>query len=107
MKRLVQFEKLDDFVFPLIENICKPRNLKHESVSSLFVAKCDSCGAKLDGHSLAMQASLIMMGQGPDGCPACGHGHLVAEVTGLTAEEETRLKQDRFFSTLATPQDGG
>jgi hypothetical protein len=93
--------------FLLFENICKPRKLAHERVVSLFVAKCESCGARLDGHSLVMQASLIMMGQGPDGCPACGHGYLVVEVSGLTAEEEARLKQDRFFSTLATPKGGG
>lgn len=102
MKRLVEFGKLDDFIFPLIENVCKPRKLANTDVSSLFVAKCEGCRAQLDGFSLAMQASAIMLGDVPSGCPTCGHGRLVAEVVGLTSQEEARLKRDRFFSMLKT-----
>jgi len=104
MKRLVQFKKADDFIFPLIENICKLRKLRFEEVSSLFTAKCEGCGTRLDGLSLAMAAALIMSGQAVCGCPNCGHEYFVAEISTLTGDEEARLKKDRFFKNLVAPR---
>lgn len=107
MRRLVQFQKVDDFIFPLIENICKPRKLAHEAVSSLFVAKCERCKGVLDGASMAIEAAAVMRGHVPKGCPHCGHGRFVAEVSGLSTSEEERLRNDEFFATLATPAGSG
>jgi len=107
VKRLVEFKTMDNLIFPLIDNVCKPRKLSHEEVSSFFIATCEKCGGQLDGYSLAIEAAAVVMGHVPGGCPQCGHSRFLAEVSGLTALEEEGLRNDGFFSTLPTPKRGG
>jgi hypothetical protein len=104
MTVIVPFTKVDDFIFPLIERVCKPRGLADEA--TLYVARCRGCGVLLNQAWLAMQASARVMGHTfSDVCDHCGSGELLAVISGLTLEEEDRLRADQFFKTLAHQHD--
>jgi hypothetical protein len=102
MRRLCEYAKADDFVFPLTENICKPRGLPFSSVTDLFTASCEGCATKINGEALSMSASLIATtGRATvTSCPSCGSTRFIGSVVGLNKDEEKRLLNDRFFRTL-------
>jgi hypothetical protein len=100
MTVIVSFTRLDDLVFPLIECVCRPRGLADEA--TLYIARCRGCGVQLNPVWLAMQASARVMGAPfSDACDHCGSGEIVAVISGLSSEEESRLRADQFFKTLA------
>jgi len=72
------------------------------SVTSLFEAECEGCGAKINADALIMSASMIVtVGQATvSACPECGSKTFVGTVAGLTKEEEETVKKNEFFSTL-------
>ena len=102
MKRACDYTKADDFIFPLINNICKARGIPFASVTNIFSAACAGCDTGINGHVLAMVASMIastgevQISQ----CPNCGSKRFIGTVIGLTLEEEQTLLADRLFSTL-------
>ena len=107
MMRLVRFWQLEDLVFPLYENVLKPRGADIEKVATLFRATCADCGSLLNSSSLALVAATLVHGgdvqRSRHACPACGRDRLLVEIGGLSTDESSRLVEDRFFQTLKTP----
>ncbi len=102
MKRSCEYTKANNFLFPLIEHICKPRCITTSSARDLFIAECESCRTRINNDVLMMSAAMITtaghatMTQ----CPHCGSDTFVGTVKGLTDAEIETLKKDKFFSTL-------
>ena len=105
MRRVRDYTKADDFIFPLTENICKRRGIASKSVTDLFTAVCEGCGATLDGNALAMSAAMIVSAGRPnmDACPKCASKRFLGTVVGLNSEEQQTLLNDKFFKTLENP----
>src|SRR5690348_9027550 len=106
IRRIVEFSKADDLVFALTEEVCKPRKISHGEVYSLFSAACDNCGASLDSKALMMSATMIVTIGRPTvpRCPRCAHDHFVATLVGVTESDLERLRNHKFFATLANPE---
>jgi len=102
MKRACDYIKADDFIFPLINKICKVRGIQFASVTDLFSAACSGCDTGITGHALVMAASIIASSGNPQvsQCPNCGSKRFIGTVIGLTPKEERTLLADRIFSTL-------
>jgi len=102
MKRACDYTKADNFIFPLINNICKARGIPFASFTDFFSAACAGCDTGITGHALAMVASMIAssgIAQVSE-CPNCGSKRFIGTVIGLTPKEERTLLTDRLFSTL-------
>jgi hypothetical protein len=97
-KFTVEYRKLDDFILPIVLNVCHPRS-KDDS-TEFFDAHCPSCGKILNAEGIAHSASLISVGQGASGCLNCGSSTLVVTLKGLTDEDKERLRKDKFFSKV-------
>ena len=104
MKRTCEYTKADNFIFPLMENICMARGIPFERVTDLFSARCEGCGTAINGEALSMAACMIVTsGSFPSSCPKCGSKRFVGTVAGLTPGEEESLLNDKFFRTLQNP----
>jgi hypothetical protein len=97
----IKWEELENFIFPLMENVCKPRGLKAIDVKTLFDAYCPKCERTLNPEALAIQAPLSQIGQATKKCPNCEHEKLRAVFKLLKEEEIQALSNDRFFSQLS------
>ena len=98
----VKYKNLDDFIFPIVKNVCYPRG-KSDS-ADFFDAFCPKCRNILNPEGIAYSASLIGIGKGTSRCPHCGSKILVAILKGLSQEEKERLREDQFFSKILKAQ---
>jgi len=102
-KLTLQYRELDDFVLPIVLNVCYLRN-KNDS-TEFFEAHCPNCGAILNTEGIAYSASLRSTGGGATGCPHCGFPTLVATLKGLTDDDKKRLQRDKFFRGILRAQE--
>ena len=103
IKRVVEFVKADKFIFPLMENICKLRNIPREAVSSLFCANCESCDSVINHSEIISAALIAAIGTSNlPNCKFCGHSRFIGVVV-CTDEEKELLQKDRLFITLSKP----
>ena len=99
-KLKIKYKELDDFIMPIVKNVCYPRG---EDDSSLyFEAYCPNCGQALNAKGLAYSASLLLsnVDTGYTECPDCGHPYFIATLKGLDSADWQRLLDDKFFSKI-------